>query len=80
MFPTKRRIFPRQVDGTSRPEPLVVSIDLLRYRPELKEGTLDTASFGSTKESLQPTSMQPSLRKSSLDFVRSPSSCDLVRQ
>jgi hypothetical protein len=28
MFPTKRRIFPRQADGTSSPEPLVVSIDL----------------------------------------------------
>ena len=27
MFPTKRRIFPRQADGS--PEPLVVSIDLL---------------------------------------------------
>lgn len=27
-FPTKRRIFPRQSDGTSLPEPLVVSIDL----------------------------------------------------
>jgi hypothetical protein len=28
MFPTKRRIFPRQADGISSPEPLVVSIDL----------------------------------------------------
>jgi hypothetical protein len=28
MFPTKRRIFPRQPDGQSMPEPLVVSIDL----------------------------------------------------
>jgi hypothetical protein len=28
MFPTKRRIFPRQADGTASPEPLVVSIDL----------------------------------------------------
>ena len=28
MFPTKRRIFPRQADGTSSPEPLVVAIDL----------------------------------------------------
>jgi hypothetical protein len=27
-FPTKRRIFPRQPDGKSMPEPLVVSIDL----------------------------------------------------
>ncbi|MEJ1177196.1 hypothetical protein WA845_23390 [Agrobacterium sp. CMT1] len=27
-FPTERRIFPRQPDGQSRPEPLVVSIDL----------------------------------------------------
>lgn len=27
-FPTERRIFPRQADGTSLPEPLVVSIDL----------------------------------------------------
>ncbi|MFQ6242647.1 hypothetical protein [Sinorhizobium meliloti] len=27
-FPTKRRIFPRQGDGTSLPDPLVVSIDL----------------------------------------------------
>ncbi|WP_416067566.1 hypothetical protein ACK9YZ_32640 [Rhizobium sp. ZK1] len=27
-FPTERRIFPRQPDGTSLPEPLVVSIDL----------------------------------------------------
>lgn len=27
-FPTKRRIFPRQPDGTSLIEPLVVSIDL----------------------------------------------------
>ena len=29
MFPTKRRIFSRQADGTASPEPLVVSIDLL---------------------------------------------------
>jgi hypothetical protein len=28
VFPTKRRIFPRQPDGHSLPEPLVVSIDL----------------------------------------------------
>ncbi|NKJ36829.1 hypothetical protein [Rhizobium sp. SG570] len=28
MFPTERRIFPRQPDGKSMPEPLVVSIDL----------------------------------------------------
>jgi hypothetical protein len=28
LFPTKRRIFPRQPDGASLPEPLVVSIDL----------------------------------------------------
>ena len=28
VFPTKRRIFPRQPDGRSLPEPLVVSIDL----------------------------------------------------
>ncbi|OYW34741.1 MAG: hypothetical protein B7Z41_01190 [Rhizobiales bacterium 12-66-7] len=28
MFPTVRRIYPRQPDGTSLPEPLVVSIDL----------------------------------------------------
>lgn len=28
MFPTERRIFPRQPDGNSMPEPLVVSIDL----------------------------------------------------
>jgi hypothetical protein len=28
MFPTKRRIFPRQADGIASPEPLVVSIDL----------------------------------------------------
>jgi hypothetical protein len=28
MFPTKRRIFPRQADGTASPELLVVSIDL----------------------------------------------------
>jgi hypothetical protein len=28
VFPTKRRIFPRQPDGHSMPEPLVVSIDL----------------------------------------------------
>ena len=28
MFPTNRRIFPRQADGTASPEPLVVSIDL----------------------------------------------------
>jgi hypothetical protein len=28
MFPTKRRIFPRQANGTASPEPLVVSIDL----------------------------------------------------
>jgi hypothetical protein len=28
MFPTKRRIFPRQADGTVSAEPLVVSIDL----------------------------------------------------
>jgi hypothetical protein len=28
VFPTKRRIFPRQPDGHSAPEPLVVSIDL----------------------------------------------------
>jgi hypothetical protein len=28
MFPTKRRIFPRQSDGTASAEPLVVSIDL----------------------------------------------------
>lgn len=27
-FPTKRRIFPRQPDGSSLPEPLVVSIDI----------------------------------------------------
>ena len=28
VFPTKRRIFPRQPDGHFAPEPLVVSIDL----------------------------------------------------
>jgi len=28
LFPTKRRIFPRQPNGHSAPEPLVVSIDL----------------------------------------------------
>jgi hypothetical protein len=28
LFPTKRRIFPRQPDGRSLSEPLVVSIDL----------------------------------------------------
>ena len=28
VFPTKRRIFPRQPDGHSLPEPLLVSIDL----------------------------------------------------
>jgi hypothetical protein len=28
LFPTKRRIFPRQPDGQSTSEPLVVSIDL----------------------------------------------------
>jgi hypothetical protein len=27
MFPTKRRIFPRQAAGTASPEPLVISID-----------------------------------------------------
>ncbi|WP_332118745.1 hypothetical protein [Azorhizobium caulinodans] len=31
-FPTQRRIFPRQADGTSLPEPLVVSIDLSDIR------------------------------------------------
>jgi hypothetical protein len=28
LFPTKRRIFPRQPDGKSMSEPLAVSIDL----------------------------------------------------
>lgn len=32
MFPTKRRIFPRQPDGKSLSEPLVVSIDLSNIR------------------------------------------------
>jgi hypothetical protein len=31
VFPTKRRIFPRQPDGHSAPEPLVVSIDLDQF-------------------------------------------------
>jgi hypothetical protein len=31
VFPTKRRIFPRQPDGHSLPEPLVVSIDLDQF-------------------------------------------------
>src|SRR5258708_14376416 len=31
VFPTKRRIFPRQPDGRSAPEPLVVSIDLDQF-------------------------------------------------
>ena len=31
VFPTKRRIFPRQPDGHSVPEPLVVSIDLDQF-------------------------------------------------
>nr|WP_315050895.1 hypothetical protein [uncultured Brevundimonas sp.] len=31
-FPTKRRIFPRLPDGTSVPEPLVVSIDLSQIK------------------------------------------------
>jgi hypothetical protein len=31
VFPTKRRIFPRQADGHSLPEPLVVSIDLDQF-------------------------------------------------
>jgi hypothetical protein len=31
VFPTTRRIFPRQPDGQSLPEPLVVSIDLDRF-------------------------------------------------
>ncbi len=30
VFPTKRRVFPRQPDGHSAPEPLVVFIDLDR--------------------------------------------------
>ncbi len=32
MFPTERRIYPRTPDGTSLPEPLVVSIDLSDIR------------------------------------------------
>jgi hypothetical protein len=32
LFPTKRRIFPRQPDGKSLPEPLVISIDLSNIR------------------------------------------------
>jgi len=31
LFPTKRRIFPRQPDGHAAPEPLVVSIDLDQF-------------------------------------------------
>ena len=31
VFPTKRMIFPRQPDGHSLPEPLVVSIDLDQF-------------------------------------------------
>jgi hypothetical protein len=31
VFPTKRRIFPRQPDGQSVPEPLIVSIDLDQF-------------------------------------------------
>jgi hypothetical protein len=31
VFPTKRRILPRQADGHSAPEPLVVSIDLDQF-------------------------------------------------
>jgi hypothetical protein len=31
VFPAKRRIFPRQPDGHSAPEPLVVSIDLDQF-------------------------------------------------
>lgn len=31
VFPTKRRVFPRQPDGHSAPEPLVVSIDLDQF-------------------------------------------------
>jgi hypothetical protein len=31
VFPTKRSIFPRQPDGHSVPEPLVVSIDLDQF-------------------------------------------------
>jgi hypothetical protein len=28
MFPTRRRVFPRQADGSAAPEPLIVSIDV----------------------------------------------------
>jgi hypothetical protein len=34
-FPTRRRIYPRQADGSPLSEPLVVSIDLDGHRPIL---------------------------------------------
>jgi hypothetical protein len=43
MFPTKRRIFPRQADGTASPEPLVVSIALSDITPEIAMGVVSVS-------------------------------------